>query len=317
MASPRAQVRRVLDETLHSMQNLERPALLRILPVLASAQKEVEKDLRHWLASHSGETFTAARYKNALAVLNRAIHEAEIKAAVEHSLKDAAKKHIGPLSLHNVQREWVSLATIFDGVAQPLAFEEAAILAEGKRILWPRFESSAQRYAGSIGEKTRFQLAVSRSRGETIDELTRRLQAKLPHVFHGERWDAERLARTECSNAAAEYHHEALVEAAKDDDQLMERWDATHDGRLCPMCASLDGQVVALDEDYVADWVTFSKKGSRSHHERVGHTIAHPQCRCPRSPWRETWPTFATPSSTETLAREAPGYKVSFHTRAA
>ena len=290
----RAQVQRVLSETVHSMQNLERPALLRILPVLASAQKEVEKDLRHWLASHSGETFTAARYKNALAVLNRAIHEAEIKAAVEHSLKDAAKKHIGPLSLHNVQREWVSLATIFDGVAQPLAFEEAAILAEGKRILWPRFESSAQRYAGSIGDKTRFQLAVSRSRGETIDELTRRLQAKLPHVFHGERWDAERLARTETMNAANEYHHEALREATKDDDKLMERWDACHDGRLCVECASLDGQVTEVDEDF--------KARSGAHDEKPP---IHPNCRCVLLPWRETWPTFATPSSTETLAREA------------
>jgi hypothetical protein len=611
MASVRAQVRRVLDTTVQSMQNLERPALLRILPVLASAQKEVEKDLRQWLASHSGETFTAARYKNALAVLNRAVHEAEIKAAVEHSLKDAAKKHIGPLSLHNVQREWMQLGTIFEGTVAPLAFEEADILAEGRRILWPRFESSAQRYAGSIGEKARFQLAVSRSRGETIDELTRRLQAKLPHVFHGERWDAESLARTEClvgdtlvdsamvtavhrrayngpvieiitskgrkftttpnhpmlarsgwtganlltendylicdarekhsgssgdpnvegrpakigeifdslsavgvlerrrtgkpdfhgdgidghvdiactngalqigdfsalyrplvervltpaalassrfcptcmrlldqrggvcicpasqvhtggyqvltnhrgvqfktstklagifssevpsgnfpiidietvvsglssacskdapglgvgprdpgsmdlapcprnagmectgntfdglprsvefdrvlsvtvrefsghvfnlstdagyftihgaytgntMNAAAEYQHRALVEASADDPKLMERWDAAHDGRLCPMCASLDGQVVALDEYYEARWVTFSKKrGMRQHYAKVGHTVAHVDCRCVRCAWRKGWPTFATPSSTETLARAA------------
>jgi SPP1 gp7 family putative phage head morphogenesis protein len=275
------------------MQNLDRPALLRILPVLHAAQREVEKDLRAWLGKHSGMTFTAARYKNALGVLGRAVHKAEIRAAVEHALKNEAKR-IGPLSLHNVKREWIQLATIFEGSAQPLAIEEAAILAEGKRILWPRFASSAKRYAGRVGERTRFQIAVSRARGETIDELTRRLQAKLPHVFHGERWDAERLARTETMNAANEYHHDAIREATKDDDKLLERWDACHDGRLCVECASLDGQVTEVDEDFKA------KSGARGERPPI-----HPACRCVLLPWRETWPTFASQSSTDTLVRAA------------
>jgi SPP1 gp7 family putative phage head morphogenesis protein len=294
MSNVRAQVRRVLDETVASMSGLETPALAKMMPVLKAAQKEVEQDLRVWLREHSGETFTAARHKNALAVLNRAIHEAEIRAAIEHTLKDSSKRTIGPLALHNVQREWMTLGSIFEGTVQPLAFEEAAILAEGKRILWPRFESSARRYAGRVGDKARFELAVSRARGETVDELTMRLQKRLPHVFHGERWDAERLARTETMNASNEYHHQALLEARNDDPRLRERWDATHDGRLCVECASLDGQVADIDEDFVA------RSGARAPRPPI-----HPQDRCIVLPWRDTWPTYASKSSTETLIRAA------------
>jgi hypothetical protein len=282
--SNRAAVQRVLAQTVHSLDGVERPALNAIIPVLKAAQREVEHDFRTWLSTNHGEdTFTAQRYRNALSVLNTAIRKGgALGVTVERALKTTAKR-LGPLSSANIHREWAAFSHIFEGTVQPLAIDEALVIARGDKLLWPRFERSAAKYAGEVGDRTRVQLAISRARSETFDELTNRLQRKLPSIFHAERWDAERLARNETMHAYGVLHQEAISEAARDDDQIRERIDGSADGRRCINCAYLDGKVYDVGEGPELPY--------------------HVCCRCIKVIWRESWASFANHTSEETISQ--------------
>ena len=290
----RLAVERVLQQTVASLEGIERPALLQIIQVLHQAQQEVARDLTAWLRNHpGGDTFTAQRYRNALAVLDTAIRRGgDLEGTVGHALK-ATAKHLGPLSIANIKREWAAFSHIFEGTVQPLPLDEAVILARGNKLLWPKFERSAAKYAGQIGERAKLELAVSRARGETIDELTNRLYKRMPAVFRGERSDAERLAITETHNSYRQFHHEAIIDARAEDDHLMERWEGSHDGRRCIICAMMDGQTVEPGEPFITPY------GDRIY-EGEG---VHPRDRCGRVAWRDTWPTYANRTSEETVTR--------------
>ena len=296
MPSVRSQVFAVLDQTVHSIQHIDKPALRAMMPVLMKAQAEVQHSLRLWLARDGGAaSFTAQRYRNAIIVLNRALASARQMEPVTAEALKHSYKTIAPLALRNLQHEWKTFSTIFEGTAMPLALDEAAVIANGKSLLWPQFESSAERYAGSIGERTKLELAVSRAKSETMDELTNRLQKNLPDIFDGERWAAERLARTESMSAYATTTEGGIRDALSDDPELKKRWcSSVGDFRRCPMCASLEGQVVDVDEPFHAVWTTSSKKrGMRSHSLDIEKAPAHPCCVCCETAWRESWAKYS------------------------
>ena len=296
MPSARSQVYAVLDDTVRSIQHIDQPTLRAMMPVLMKAQAEVQHALRLWLQRDGGAvSFTAQRYRNALIVLNRALASARhIEPVTAEALKHSYKT-IAPLALRNLQHEWRTFSAIFEGTAQPLALDEAAVIASGKSLLWPQFESSAERYAGSIGERTKLELAVSRAKSETMDELTNRLQKNLPDIFEGERWGAERLARTETMSAYSQTTEDAIRAAKEDDPDLKKRWcSAVGDFRRCAMCASLEGQTVDVDQPFHAEWVTYSKKrGMRRHSLTVEKSPAHSCCVCCETAWRESWAKYS------------------------
>lgn len=296
MASTRQQVYSILDHISKSLDGLHLPALRAVLPVLNQAQAEVEAELRKWISLHLGrDTFTAQRYRNVLLHLRAAIKKAESSGVVMEKQLKHSYGTIAPLSIRNLEREWKALSHVFEGTVQPIALDEAVLIAEGKKLLWPQFESSSKKYAGRVGENLQRELAVSRARSETIDELTNRLQRKLPDVFRSNRSDAERLARTESMNAYNSVHEAAIEDLHKEDSEIRERWDASRDFRRCPMCASLDGQVIDLskDEKFVARWWSHSKHGVREHVLRVEGAPAHPRCRCTVTAWRASWAAYA------------------------
>jgi hypothetical protein len=297
MATAREKVYSVLDHVSRSLDNLDAPVMRAILPVLNQAHDEVQVALRRWIArERGGETFTAQRHRNVLLHLRHSLDKLESSGAVaERSLKKSYAT-VGPLSMRNLKHEWAAFSRIFEGTAQPLALDEAVVIATGKKLLWPQFESSAKKYAGRVGERARHELAVSRARSETIDELTNRLQKRLPDVFRANRWDAERLARTESLNSYNVVHERSIIEAHKEDADLMSRWDASRDFRRCPMCASLDGQVVDISkgEKFVAHWFSKSKKrGAREHTMTIDCAPSHPCCRCVIVAWRASWAAYA------------------------
>ena len=283
--SNRSRVFAVLDQAERSIRRIHEPALRQIIPVLEKAQREVRHNLTMWLRTAGADaTFTAQRYRNALIVLNRALKTAEhLGPVTEHALKKSYGT-VAPLAVQNLQHQWSVFQHIFEGTVQPLAIDEVVVIATGKSLLWPQFESSAERYAGSIGERTKLELAVSRAQSETIDELTNRLQRNVfsgeqGSAFFSERWDAERLARTETMASYSETTEASLREALAEDPELRKRWcSAVGDFRRCPMCASLEGQVVEVDEPFHAEWDTVSKRGSRHHSLEVEKAPAHPCC---------------------------------------
>jgi hypothetical protein len=176
-----------------------------------------------------------------------------------------------------------------------LAIDEATVIMTGKSLLWPQFESSAERYAGSIGKRAQLELAVSHAQSETMDELTARLQKNMPEHFWSERWDAGRLARTESMSSYATTTEAGIREALGEDSELHKRWCSNvGDFRRCPMCASLEGQIVKVDEPFYAEWTTFSKKrGMRMHTAKIDHAPGHACCLCVETVWRENWAKYS------------------------
>lgn len=281
-ADKRKQVMAVLDEVTASIDHLPRKTLIKILPVLDQAHRELERDIGHWLAREQGATvFTIQRYRNALANVRHAMARAKrhLAPTIEGALQEGAER-AGALGTHNLLLEMEKFGQIFEGTIQPLALDQAAIIAEGDRLLWPRFATSAQRYAGLIGEAVVRELAVSQVRGETISEVASRLQRRLPAMFGEDRRSAQRLARTEVMNAYNVYHHEGILAYGEDDPEIVARWDGSYDWRRCPMCAELDGQVRDL------------RRGEKFS-GGLTHPPAHPNCRCVVTPWREDWGDMA------------------------
>lgn len=282
-ADKRKQALAVLDEVTRGINHLSVPVIAKIRPVLRQAQRELEDQLREWLSREQGATtFTAQRYRNALLAVRRADETIQhIQPTTEDALWVGADT-AGHLATAHLHRELVQFGHIFEGTIQPIALDQAAIIARGDKVLFKQFESSAAKYADSIGDSVINELAVSRVKSETIFELTNRLERRLPHVFQGQRYDAERLARTETLSAYSQYHYEGLKDIHADDETIVARWDASYDSRRCPACASLDGQVknVAKGEKFEAEWWTFRKRsGKATHHYRsVEKPPLHPNC---------------------------------------
>jgi SPP1 gp7 family putative phage head morphogenesis protein len=305
--SNRAAVQRILSQTVESLEGIERPALLQISTVLHRAQEEVQRDMSAWLRKHPGAgTFTTQQYRKTLVILDTAIAKAgDMEGTVDHAFKSTAKR-LAPLSVANLKREWLDFGRIFEGTVQPLPIDEAIVIARGNKLLWPRFERSAAKYAGEVGDGLRVHLAISRARGETIDDLTNRLYRRMPSVFKGELSSAERLALTETHHTYNTVHHEGIREAHKEDDQICQRWEASEDGRRCPACAALDGQLVSVDGEFEARWT----EGKVKHLLRSAYPPLHPRCRCCLVAWRESWASFANPASMATLRRAAEEFRM-------
>ncbi len=293
----RQQAHATLQEIIQSIEGLDRPVLQKVAPILAQAQHELEADLRKWLAKQNGsEMFTTQRYRNALRSVRRSM---ETIKKVEPTMMEGLRigsNHAGLLSTHNLEEELVRLGNIFEGTIQPIPVEAGSIIAKGDTLLIDRFKSSAKRYAGDTRKTVIRELAVSRFRGETIDELTVRLQKNVPIAWTRTRHNAERLARTETMNAYNVYHREGLFEAAADDSTLVQRWDASYDRRRCPICASLDGKLIPIERgaEYTARWELRSGKTASLKTEQPP---VHPNCRCVLTPWRQEWEEFARPGT--------------------
>jgi hypothetical protein len=267
-------------------------------PVLLQAQRELEGQLRMWLLRENGEArFTTQRYRNALLAVRRA---AGALRALDHNTAAAlwtGAEGAGRLATAHLEKELLQFGAIFEGTIQPVSIDAAAVIARGEDLLVDRFDASSRLYAGSVRTTVVQELAVSRVKGETIFELTARLDRRLPHVFMGQRNAAERLARTETMQAYNVVHHQGLLEISKDDPDIIARWDGSFDGRRCPACGSLDGETkdVAKGEVFTAKWVA-GRKGHRHLTTRsVEHPPLHPNCRCVLTPWRADWPDFARP----------------------
>lgn len=298
-AQRRKQALAVLAEVLDGIQHLPRPVMGKLAPILAQAQAELENDLKFWLAKQpTGATFTAQRYRNALIAIRRSM---ETIKGIEPALMDGLRvgsNLAGNLATAHLEKELVRFGDIFEGTIQPVSLDTAAIIASEETLLIKRFKSSARRYTGDVRRHMIRELAVSRARSETIDELTGRLARNVPTRFTQMRGWGERLARTETMNAYNVMHHQGLEVAHEEDPGVLMRWDASFDFRRCPLCASLDGATVAVDKRFTARW-TQKLSGGRSRGRRMTlqRPPAHPNCRCVLVPWRRDWEELDRPTT--------------------
>lgn len=265
--------------------------LAKLVPILDAAELELTRALGNWKILGKGdERFTPQVYRTAVLQIRQALTHIRgpmvesINSVLRHKGKLAAE-----LSTQHIRQEVSTLSHMFEGTIRPVSLEAATVLAEGKKAVWKRFETSSKRYGGAVGEDIQRQLAIGVVKGETIDQLTTRItQIKITTsqaasvkaeniseaLFTKYRHNAERLTVTETVNAYNEFAVQGLNELNKDDPGYLKRWDAAVDGRTCPNCKEYDGIVVGTKERFRGD---------------IDHPPLHPRCRCAIVAWRKEW----------------------------
>ncbi len=274
----------LLENINHQVAKLSIASSPKMLAVLDEAEKELTQALAKWMAMNkSMEKFTPQLYRNALLQIREALGNikgpmaTEIESVLKHNGNIAAA-----LATGHLKKEVEVFSKHFEGSVRPIALDTASVLAEGKKTVWPRFASSATRYAGQVGEDINKQLAIGVVRGENIDQLTNRLvklggpktETAGEGLFKRYRYYAERLARTEVVNAYNTFAMEGMQELEQEDPGYFQRWDAAVDGRTCPYCREYDGLNCKLDGSFPGG---------------IKQPPLHPNCRCCLVVWRKEW----------------------------
>jgi SPP1 gp7 family putative phage head morphogenesis protein len=292
-------VTELLEHINHEVSKLSTTGLQKLTSVLDLAEVELTQDLARWSALGKGDDrFTPQMYRNALIQIRGTLEK--IRGPVAEGIMSVLR-HNGQLASNLATKHLITEVTrfsqMFEGSIRPIAIEAASVLAEGKALVWKRFSNSTKRYAGSVGDDLHRQLAIGVVKGETVDQLTKRLaqlggprglvyiqgapgtpRAKAEYISEGlfrrYRNFAERLVVTETVNAYNEFALEGMDQLEKEDPGYYRRWDAAIDARLCPACAQYDDLVVPLDKAFPGN---------------IDHPPLHPRCRCAVVVWRKEW----------------------------
>ncbi|HUS27597.1 MAG TPA: phage minor head protein [Kofleriaceae bacterium] len=275
-------------------------ALRSLLPALRQARDELRADLSRWLATapEGSERFTAYHRAQALRSLEATFERIEDLHPAMAGALGMGRAETGALAVGNLEHEVQRLSSIFGGGMVTLPqIDTAAVLAQGNRLLWKRHENSARRYAGSLGDDVRHRLAVSLAKGDTFDQMARRLRGSSEFAAMVARHDpgaaafgvadatfarwrhwADRLVRTETMHAY-NVQHDASIEYVneqrhEDDEEYLRRWDATADKVSCERCKALDRTVTTIKGDFAGG---------------VHSPPLHPYCRCVVLAWLARW----------------------------
>lgn len=296
-----ARVQEVLDFVGREIAYLPFETLRDLVPVLAAAQRELEKDLAKWIANmpDGAERFTAQKLRIALLQVNKAISAIDgLHPQLVEALR-AGGTEASLMAIRHLELEAARFSEIF-GEPIKMQVKQAATLARGEDLLMTRYESAAARYSGGIADDIKQQLAIGVAKGETFHQLVTRLQgiggpkglvslrgvlgtpgsiaANIAEgLFRRYRYWAERIVRTELMHTYNVIHQDSIEQLAAIDPSYQKRWDARLDSRLCPYCRTLDGEVVAVDGKFATRGSIFE------------HPPAHPNCRCTLVPWRVEW----------------------------
>lgn len=277
----------VLQGMVKSIESLPLPAARAVAPVLAEAQRQIERDLKKWLAKMDGaERFTTQKLRMALVQVRQGLDTLKkTRPALLNGLNTVASDAAG-LAVKDVENQVLRFSHMYNSELRPVNIDTAVTLARGNKLVLSRFEKSAKRYSGAIGARMIQSMAISRVKGDTIYDMGKRLEAELPTLFRGFRNRAAMVARTESMNAYNVHHKEAVKELVKDDPGMQMRWDASYDARRCIVCGGLDGKTVEVDKAFKLKWQLSSGTAKSG---EWGHPPAHPNCRCILVAWHKDW----------------------------
>lgn len=302
--------------------------VLKLSDLDLKAITKVLRDVHDATAAGLESALSAAAKKSAPATYTIAQHAAVLKQVsvamdiAQKKLATATKSHLitsGASAakaglLHTKAMAQAGIKR-FQGITHDLRLPEAAILLSHDRTVLSRHHGSAQRYASTVGQRIRHDLAVGLVKGESLHQITVRAmgagaahRAKVSYKksgtagkllshsviasavakkhFFKNKADAARLVRTELSNARAMVQLDALREAEAQEAAVrkpggagghyQKRWDALHDSLTCALCREVDGEIRDLDELFSCG---------------VLHPPLHPNDRCTIVAWHTGWGT--------------------------
>jgi SPP1 gp7 family putative phage head morphogenesis protein len=280
-------VKRVTKDFLKRVQRqadaIPTRQLKALAPALRAAYDELQKQLAKVLSEGKDDRFTAEQYRRALIQLSPVMDRiTELAPKVSKALLDGDREARALAHDHLVQtfehfqKHGGADGKGFASSLFPIPVKQAARVAD--RGLIDHYETSALRYSARVRQDIRLQLAKGMLKGESLDQMARRLAPKIAHsIDAGEavgealsrkyQFWAERIVRTEvlnAYNAETSDQHAAVICDNPDEDWLIQ-WSAALDARVCPVCKDLDGKPVKPTEDFPG--------GFR-------RPPAHPLCRC-------------------------------------
>jgi hypothetical protein len=275
-----------------------------LVPIMAEARRELAADLARWLRKHpdGAERFTGQRYAEALLQLDTALEVIRTKLPGEMlDLLGEQGDAAAALALKNLKAQVITHANHFGGEQRALPARTAALVERGTALLMPRYQQTLVRYGAEGVEAIKRQLAVGMMRGETFEEMKRRL-VKNAGATLAAGWSAkqvadsmargfmsplhsraERIVRTEGINTYNALADQGIDDLEADDPGWLKKWDASADSRTCPVCSGLDGAIVIPGGGFVAP--PDAQGIARTHR----HPPAHPSCRCAVVAWRREW----------------------------
>lgn len=267
-----APVEKPLDKLLRQhaleaqkLQNEQAADFLRIL-------KQTESEIVGKLASGTTD-FSSALLNKILAETKTSIYALEQKAQGFYQGAVAAQ---ADLAVQQAVGEITRMSSLIDGVPLDLSLDAAASMSSATHsLLANSFESSVQRYGLDVLQKVRQRIQVGMITGDTSG-VAREVQG----AISGTKSQAERIVRTETSNAYGAARHGSIDAAGKKIPGLKKTW--IHQGSYpCPTCIPLDGTERPLNGTWT---ITIGK-----HTRKVAHPPAHPHCVCSILGMKSSW----------------------------
>ncbi len=261
----------------HSAQvaNLEQGSADQFLKLLLQLRDEVNGRL---LSVGANDAVTAFNLAQILGETQAAIYRLEQKARgvygkAQGAAVDLAVAHIG--------EELDMLSHVFDRTPMVVPLDSAIALADPAQGLLARhFESSVQRYGLDLLNGVRQRLFIGLRTGDPLSTVAKQVTGIQGPFGAVGRANADRLVRTEMSNAYGSGHHSGLAQASKEVPSLKKVW--LHVGSfLCPTCGPLHGTERSVD----GTWTI--RSGRKTH--KVAHPPGHPNCSCRCTAMKPSW----------------------------
>lgn len=280
---------RLLRSHLREMLKLERKSVTALLPIYEQAERELTARILALDARGAGDTFTATHHAAILAQLRSSL--AVMRQQLAGALSDeftsamATGRRQGLAEITDLERRLAASEYLdrLSTISPVIPAQHVALIAEPQALLLAKFSDGV--YTAVSRE-----LAVAMVSGESIPKAARRLVGEIK----GQRWQLERIARTEIAQAMNHGHFSALRDVAEAVPEigLKKQWSAHLDGRTSRRCQGLHLQVREVGEEFRA------RDGWRGH-----FPPAHPNCRSRVMPYSPRWET----RSVKKIAEQAPG----------
>lgn len=283
------------------VRSLDESARRALVGVLRGAEQEVARDLNAWYArlgpNAATQRFTAAHLRQVQVLLgvaqgaNQDPRDSFPAALARGAHRVMNMSAPGERALATLDEQLARVAKAFPDVPPPQVLH-AGRVQDAQSWVTSRHATSADRYAGQVGQDLRYQLGVGLARGETIQQLAKRVaelstfRTAVEPLVGGpmgaagaglaRRYGAvaDRLVRTEVLNSYNAVALAGIEELAADTPGTVARWDASLDRRLCRRCRALHGTTVHPGAEFLGG---------------VRHPPLHPRCRCAVSAWHPDW----------------------------
>jgi hypothetical protein len=225
-----------------------------------------------------GDPLNAFRIRSMIGETESAIAALERKALGQYA--DGAETAAN-MAVDHIGEELDRLSVAFDAKPLDVAIDAQAVLADpAQALLANHFESSVKRYGLDVLNGVRQKLFIGMRTGDSLSTVANAVAGTQGPFGVVGKSNAERLVRTEISQAYGAANHKSQVEAAKQVPDLKKVWIHVS-SFICTICIGLNGTERPLD----GTWTI--KQGKRT--KEVSHAPAHPRCTCRTVTMKSSW----------------------------